>query len=131
MASNISASKSPSWERTKNVPRLYPTPGDNPTMCHDNSNSFFIDFCNICGLCSNFNSVENHFSFSKPYYFFSHWNLSFWATDSNLYFVPFYFLYYKFHSKAELDVVYVYPVTSLAFMATKWIPLNSQSSAWK
>ena len=64
------------------------------------SNSFLIDFCNIRGLRSNFQSVEHHLSCTKPHLLFlSERQLSI-ATASNPFSVPFYFLYPHFQSKA-------------------------------
>ncbi|MPC80690.1 hypothetical protein E2C01_075277 [Portunus trituberculatus] len=61
---------SPSGEGTKNVPRL-DTFFDNNPKCLDTSlNFFYINFCNIRGLRSNFQSVEHHLSSTKTHLLF-------------------------------------------------------------
>ena len=62
MASPCPASESPSGEGTTNDPRSY-CPTDDYLQCLDtSSNDFSLDFCNIHGLRSNFQSVEYHHS---------------------------------------------------------------------
>ncbi|MPC08760.1 hypothetical protein E2C01_001352 [Portunus trituberculatus] len=61
MAAPNPASESPSGEGTKN----------NDPKCLDTSlDFFFINFCNIRGLRSNFQSVEHHLSSPKPHILF-------------------------------------------------------------
>ncbi|MPC32107.1 hypothetical protein E2C01_025412 [Portunus trituberculatus] len=58
------ASESPSGEGTRNVPRS-DCFLDDDLKCLDTSlNFFYINFCNIRGLRSNFQSVEHHLSFT-------------------------------------------------------------------
>ncbi|MPC41041.1 hypothetical protein E2C01_034621 [Portunus trituberculatus] len=45
-------------------------PVDDPKCLDTSLNFFFINFCNIRGLRSNFPSVENHLSSSKPHLLF-------------------------------------------------------------
>ncbi|MPC53492.1 hypothetical protein E2C01_047386 [Portunus trituberculatus] len=77
------ASKSPSGEGTKNVPRL-DSLSDNHKYLDTSLNFFYINFCNIRGLRSNFQSVEHHLSSTKPHLLF--------LTETQLSEVPFYFL---------------------------------------
>ena len=62
--------------------------------------TFSIDFCNICGHRSNFQSVEHHLSSSKPHFLFLIETLLSVATNSSPFSVPSYFLYPHFQSKA-------------------------------
>ena len=101
MASNKPASESLTGEGTINIPRSACLNGDDPMRCPDNApNSFFLNFCNIRGLHSNFPSVEHHLSSSKPHLLFLTETQLSEATDSNLYSVPSYILYSQFQSKA-------------------------------
>ncbi|MPC74636.1 hypothetical protein E2C01_069004 [Portunus trituberculatus] len=64
------ASESPSEKRTRNVPRSDCSLGGD-LKCLDTSLDFsFINFCNISGLRSNFQSVEHHLSSTKPHLLF-------------------------------------------------------------
>ncbi|MPC59382.1 hypothetical protein E2C01_053401 [Portunus trituberculatus] len=94
-------SEFPSGEGTRNVPRLDSSLNNNPKCLDTSLNFFFINFCNIHGLRSNFQSVEHHFSSTKPpHLFLTETQLS-EANDSSPFFsVPSYFLYSHFHSKA-------------------------------
>ncbi|MPC24639.1 hypothetical protein E2C01_017726 [Portunus trituberculatus] len=98
MASPNPASESPSGKETRNVLRSDCSLGGDP-KCLDTSLDIFINFCNIRCLRSKFQSVEHHFSSTKPHLFLTETQL-FEATDSSLYSVPSYFLYHHFHSKA-------------------------------
>ncbi|MPC13361.1 hypothetical protein E2C01_006093 [Portunus trituberculatus] len=100
MATPNPASKSPSGEGSRNVPRSdYPL-GDDP-KCFDTSlNIFFINFCNNRDLRSNFQSVEHHLSFTKPHFLFLTETQLSEATDSSPFSVPSYFLSPHFRSKA-------------------------------
>ncbi|MPC64135.1 hypothetical protein E2C01_058247 [Portunus trituberculatus] len=97
---NNNASESPSGEGTKNILRSDASL-DNDTKCLDTSLNFFsINFCNIRGLRSNFQSVEHHLSSTKSHLILTETQLS-EATDSSPFSVPSYFLYSHFHSKSE------------------------------
>ncbi|MPC44785.1 hypothetical protein E2C01_038465 [Portunus trituberculatus] len=70
MATPYSTSGYPSGEGTRNVPR-YDCSLCGDLKCLDTSlDFFFINFWNIRGLRSNFQSVEQHLSSIKPYLFF-------------------------------------------------------------
>ena len=58
---------------------------------------FSINFCNIRGLRSNFQSVEHHLSSTKPHLLFL---TETQVSDSNPFSVPSFFLYSHFRSKA-------------------------------
>ncbi|MPC28296.1 hypothetical protein E2C01_021497 [Portunus trituberculatus] len=84
----------------KNVPRSDCSLVGDPKCLDISLNFFFINFCNIRSLRSNFQSVEHHLSSIKPYLlFFTETQLSV-ATDSSSCSVPSYFLYSHFRSKA-------------------------------
>ncbi len=101
IAFNNPASESPTGEGTRNAPRLDPTSDGDSQRCHDNStNFFFINFCNIHGLRSNFHSFQHHLSSSKPHLLFLTETQVLGATDRNLYSVPSYCLYSQFKAKA-------------------------------
>ncbi|MPC31001.1 hypothetical protein E2C01_024273 [Portunus trituberculatus] len=61
MATPNPASESPSGEGTTNVPR------SDCSLDDTSFNFFFINFCNIRGLSSDFQSVEHHLSSTKPH----------------------------------------------------------------
>ncbi|MPC47542.1 hypothetical protein E2C01_041291 [Portunus trituberculatus] len=85
------ASESPSGEGTKNVPRS-DSPLVNDLKCLDTSlNFFYINFCNIRGLRSNFQSVEHHLSSTKPHLLFLTETQLSGATDSSPFSVSSYF----------------------------------------
>ncbi|MPC40330.1 hypothetical protein E2C01_033886 [Portunus trituberculatus] len=92
--------ESPSGEETRNFPRSDCSLVDDP-KCFDTSlNFFFINFCNIHGLRSNFQSIEHLLSSIKPHLlFFTETQLP-EASDSSPFSVPSYFLYPHFSSKA-------------------------------
>ena len=100
MASQYPVSESPSGEGTTNVPRS-DCPSDDDFGCLDtSSNTFTLDFCNIYGLRSNFQSVEHHLSSTKPHLIFLTETQLSVPTDSSSFSVPSYFLYSHFQSKA-------------------------------
>ncbi|MPC99397.1 hypothetical protein E2C01_094810 [Portunus trituberculatus] len=57
------ASESPSGKGTRNVPR-------SDSSLDTSLNIFYINFCNIRDLRSNFQSVEHHHSSTKPHLHF-------------------------------------------------------------
>ena len=135
MAKNITASESPARGGTTNTPTTTIF-GNDLRRCPDNSSNLFcINFCNIRGLRSNFESVEHHLSSSKPHLLFLTETQVSEATDSNLFSIPSYFLYHKFHSKAGC-CVYVrndifcsraHNFDSSEF-STLWLRLNCHST---
>ncbi|MPC28281.1 hypothetical protein E2C01_021482 [Portunus trituberculatus] len=70
------ASESPSREGTKSVPRSDASLSDNCKCLDTSINFFYINFCNICCLRSNFQSVEHHLSSTKPHLFLTETQLS-------------------------------------------------------
>ncbi|MPC56606.1 hypothetical protein E2C01_050570 [Portunus trituberculatus] len=70
MATPSPASESPSGEETRNVPRSNSSLDDNPKYFDTSLNFFYINFCNIHGLRSNFQYVEHHLSSTKPHLLF-------------------------------------------------------------
>ncbi|MPC75734.1 hypothetical protein E2C01_070128 [Portunus trituberculatus] len=100
MGTHIQASESPSGEGAKNVPRSDTSPVKDPKCLHTSLNFFYINFCNIRSLRSNFQSVEHHlFSTKPPHLFLTKTQLS-GAIDSSPFSVPSYFPYSSFQSKA-------------------------------
>ncbi|MPD06363.1 hypothetical protein E2C01_102171 [Portunus trituberculatus] len=97
------ASKSPSVERTRNVPRKDSSLDNDPKRLETSLNFFYINFFNIRSLRSNFQSVEHHLSSTKPHLFFTETQLS-EAADSSPISASSYFLYFHFHSKAAFCV---------------------------
>ena len=94
------ASESPSGEGTINVPSS-DRPFGNDLRCLDtSSNLLSVNFCNIRGLCSNFQSVEHHLSSSKPHLLFLTETQISVDTDSKPFSVSSYYLYPRFQSKA-------------------------------
>ncbi|MPC68646.1 hypothetical protein E2C01_062849 [Portunus trituberculatus] len=100
MATLNPASESPSEEGTRNVPWLYSSLDNDPKCLDTSLNFFFINFCNIRGLTSNFHSVEHHLSSTKPHLLFLTETQLSEATDISPFSVPSYFLYSHFLSKA-------------------------------
>ena len=101
MATKNPASESPSGKETTNVPRS-DCPSADDIGCLDNSfNTFTLDFCNIRGLRSNFQSVEQHLCSTKPHLLFLTETQLFVTTESSPYSVPSYFLYTHFQSKGD------------------------------
>ncbi|MPC99867.1 hypothetical protein E2C01_095311 [Portunus trituberculatus] len=94
------ASEFHSGEGTINVPRSDCSSDSDPKCLDTSLNFFYINFCNIRGLRSHFQSVEHHLYSTRPHLlFFTHSQLS-EATDSSPFSVPSYFLYPHFSSKA-------------------------------
>ena len=62
--------------------------------------NFSLDFCNIRGLRSNFQSVEHHLSSTKPHVLFLTETQLSVTTDSKPFSIPSYFLDSHFQSKA-------------------------------
>ena len=88
MATPTPASESPPGEGTINVSRSDCSSGIDP-KCLDTPLTFFsINFCNIRGFRSNFQSVDHHLSSTKPHLLFLTKTQVSEATDSN----PFLFL---------------------------------------
>ncbi|MPC37606.1 hypothetical protein E2C01_031093 [Portunus trituberculatus] len=100
MATLNPASESPSGEGTRNVPRSDSSLENDPKCLDASLNFFFINFCNIRGLKSNFQSVEHHLSSTKSHLLFLTETQLSEATDSSPFSVPSYFLYSHLRSKA-------------------------------
>ncbi|MPC54811.1 hypothetical protein E2C01_048738 [Portunus trituberculatus] len=109
MANPNPASESPSGEGTKNVPTSDCSLDDDPKCLDTFLNLFYINFCNIRDLSSNFQSVEHHLSSTKPHLFLTKTQLS-EATDSSPFLVPSYFLYFHFRSKTGCCVQSLAPL---------------------
>ncbi|MPC48072.1 hypothetical protein E2C01_041837 [Portunus trituberculatus] len=124
------ASESPSGEGTKNVPKS----DASLSVDHTYLNFFYINFCIIRGLRSNFRSVEHHLSSTKPHLLFLTETQLSEATDSGLFSVPSYFLYSHFRPKAgycvyvrnDLTCSRAHALESSEF-STIWLRLNSHS----
>merc|ERR1712035_47587 len=100
MALHDIASESLSGEGTRNVPRSDHPQGDDSRCLDTSSYCLSINFCNIRGLRSNFQSVEHHLSSAKPHLLFLTETQVSVATDSRPFSVPSYFLYTHFRTKA-------------------------------
>ncbi|MPC45069.1 hypothetical protein E2C01_038754 [Portunus trituberculatus] len=133
MGTPINATEFSSGEGTKNVPRS-DVFLDNDSKCLDTSLNFlYINFCNIHGLRSNFQSIEHHLSSTKPHLLFLTKTQLSEAIDSP-FSVPSYFLYSHFHSKAgccvyvrnDLTCSCAHALESSEF-STIWLRLNSHS----
>ncbi|MPC69598.1 hypothetical protein E2C01_063828 [Portunus trituberculatus] len=70
MATPNLASESPSGEETRNVPRSDCSPDGDPKYLDTSLDIFFINFCIILSLRSNFQFVRNHLSLNKPHLLF-------------------------------------------------------------
>ncbi|MPC99936.1 hypothetical protein E2C01_095383 [Portunus trituberculatus] len=70
MATPNPASESHSGEGTRNVLRLDSSLDYDPKCLDISLNFFYINFSNIHGLRSNFQSVEHHLSSTKPHLLF-------------------------------------------------------------
>ncbi|MPC61598.1 hypothetical protein E2C01_055672 [Portunus trituberculatus] len=99
MATQQQASESHPGEGTRNVPRSDSSPDNNPKCLDTSLNFFYINFCNIRSLRSNFQFVEYHLS-TKPYLLFLTETQLSEAIDSSPFRVPSYFLYSHFRFKA-------------------------------
>ncbi|MPC84017.1 hypothetical protein E2C01_078741 [Portunus trituberculatus] len=127
MVTPNTASEFPSVEGTINVPRSECSSDSNPKF-------FFINFCNIRGLRSNFQSVELYLSSAKPHLLFLTESQLCEATDSSPYSVPSYFLHPHFRSKAgccfyvhnDLTCSLAHALESFEF-STIWLGLISHS----
>ena len=116
MAKLKSASENPRGADSKYSPSSTPSPittwelvasgdGVGATMtsmpaCPGALSSFFINFCNICSLHSNFYFVKHHFSSSRPHLLFLTETQMFERSDSKPYSVSSYCLYPQFSAKA-------------------------------
>ncbi|MPC91300.1 hypothetical protein E2C01_086325 [Portunus trituberculatus] len=105
MATPNSTSEFPSGEgtiravRAGNISRSDCSSGSDTKYLYTSLNFFFIYFCNIRCLRSNFQSVEHHLSSAKPHHLFlTEIQLS-EATDKSPFSVPSYFLYPHFRFK--------------------------------
>ncbi|MPD05623.1 hypothetical protein E2C01_101375 [Portunus trituberculatus] len=67
MATPSPASESPSGEGTRNVQRSGSSLGYHPKYLDTSLNFFYINFCNIRGHRSNFQSAEHHLFSTKPH----------------------------------------------------------------
>ncbi|MPC44401.1 hypothetical protein E2C01_038075 [Portunus trituberculatus] len=110
MATPNPVSESSSGEGIRNVPNSDSSLGDDPKCLDLSLNFFFINCCNILGLRSNFQSVENHLSSTISHLLFLTKTQLTEATDSSPFSVPSYFLNPHFRSKAEC---YVYVCNDL------------------
>ncbi|MPC53890.1 hypothetical protein E2C01_047794 [Portunus trituberculatus] len=99
MATPNPASESSTGKGTSNVPRSDFSLGGDPKYLDTSLHFSFINFCNIRGFRSNFQSVEHHLSSTKPHLFLTETQLS-EATDSSPFSVPSYFLYPQFSSQS-------------------------------
>ncbi|MPC60987.1 hypothetical protein E2C01_055049 [Portunus trituberculatus] len=100
MATSNSASESHSEEWTRNAPRSDSSLDNDPECLDTSLNFFYINFCNIRDLKSNFQPVEHCLSSTKPHLLFLTETQLSEATDSSPFSVPTYFLYSHFLSKA-------------------------------
>src|ERR1044072_4786139 len=115
MAKLKSASENPRGADSKYSPSSTPSPittwelvasgdGVGATMtsmpaCPGARSSFFISFCNIRGLFSNFHFVEHHLSFSRLYLLFLTETQVSECSDNKPYSVSSYCLYPQFSAK--------------------------------
>ena len=135
MALHDTASESLSGEGTRNVPRSDHPQGDDSRCLDTSSNCLSINFCNIRGLRSNFQSVEHHLSSAKPHLLFLTETQVSVATDSRPFSVPSYFLYTHFQTKAGC-CVYVRnditcsraPALETSELSTIWVRLQGPNS---
>ena len=135
MASLHPASESPSGEGTISVPRSDCLQGDDLRCLNTSSNLFYLNFCNIRGLNSNFPSVEHHLSSSKPHLLFLTETQLSVGTDSKPFSVPSYFLYPQFQFKAGCCVYVRNDITCSRApglespeFSTIWLKLYSNST---
>ncbi|MPC85353.1 hypothetical protein E2C01_080123 [Portunus trituberculatus] len=128
------ASESSSEEGTKNIPRSDASLSDDYKCLDTSFNFFYINFCNIRGLRSNFQSVEHHLSSTIPHLLFLTETQQSEVTDSSSFSVPSYFLYSHFRSKVgccffvrnDLTCSRAHALQSSEF-STIWLRLNSHS----
>ena len=95
-----SISESPAGGGTTSTPASDGPTGDDSGSLDTSQNLFYVNFCNIRGLRSNFQSVEHHLSSAKPHLLFLTETQVSEATDSSPYSVPSYYLYPHFRTKA-------------------------------
>ncbi|MPC45702.1 hypothetical protein E2C01_039408 [Portunus trituberculatus] len=134
MATPNPASESPFRKGARNVPRSNCSLHYDPKCLDTSLNFFYINFCNIWGLRSNFQSVEHHLSFTKPHLLFITKTQLSEATDSNPFSFPSYSFYSNFCSKAgcciyvrnDLTCSCAHALESFEF-STTWRRLNSHS----
>merc|ERR1712035_280336 len=132
MALHDIASESLSGEGTRNVPRSDHPQGDDSRCLDTSSYCLSINFCNIRGLRSNFQSVEHHLSSAKPHLLFLTETQVSVATDSRPFSVPSYFLYTHFQTKAGCCVYVRNDITCSRALETSefstiWLRLQSCS----
>ncbi|KAL7629919.1 UNVERIFIED_CONTAM: hypothetical protein RMT77_019962 [Armadillidium vulgare] len=151
MAKRKSASENPRRADSKHRPSSTPSPittwelvasGDgvgatktSMLACPDARSSFFINFCNIRGLFTNFHFVEHHLSSSRPHLLFLTETQVSECSDSKPYSVSSYCLYPQFSAKGGCcayvrnDVVCsrVSNLESSEF-STLWLKLSSNST---
>ncbi|MPC70226.1 hypothetical protein E2C01_064468 [Portunus trituberculatus] len=120
MATPNPASESPSGEGSRNVPRSNCPLGSHQKCLGTSLNFFYINFCNIRRHRSNFQSVD-HLSSTEPHLLFLTETQLCEATDSSPFFVPSYFLYSHFRSKAGCCV---YVRNDFFFIYTMWVFLR-------
>ena len=134
MATSRPASESPSGEGTTSIPRSDCPSGDDPRCLDTSSQLFYLNFCNIRGLRSNFLSVEHHLSSTKPHLLFLTETQLSMETESSPFSVPSYFLYPQFRSKAGCCVYVRNDITcsrahalESSDFSTIWLKLDSNS----
>src|ERR1044072_6527473 len=151
MASTSVASEKPRGAASKYSPSSTPSPittwelvaSDNGVgatrtqlpACPDARSIFFINFCNIRGLHSNFHFVEHHLSSSRPHILFLTETQVFECSDSKPYSVSSYCFYPQFSAKGGCcayvrnDVVCsrVSNLESFEF-STLWLKLSCNST---
>ena len=96
MPSPHPASVSPYGERTTNVLKSDCPSADDLGCLDTSSNNFTLDFCNIRGLRSNFQSVETQLSSTKLHLLLLTETKLSVTTDSSPFSVPSYFLHPRF-----------------------------------
>ncbi|MPC37507.1 hypothetical protein E2C01_030989 [Portunus trituberculatus] len=75
---------------TRNALRSDCSLGGDPKCLDTSLNFFFINFCNMRGLRSNFQSVEHHLSSTKSYLLFLTKTQLYEASDNSPFYVPSY-----------------------------------------
>src|ERR1700755_518715 len=100
--SKYSLSSTPShittWELVASGDGVGATKTSTPT-CPGARSSFFINFCNIRGLFTNFHFFEHNLSSSRPHHLFLTETQVFGCSDSKPYSVSSYCLYSQFSAK--------------------------------
>src|SRR6201990_748127 len=139
MAKRKSASENPRGADSKHSPSSTPSPittwelvasGDgvgatktSMPACPDARSSFFINFCNIRGLFTNFHFVEHHIPSSRPPLLFLTETQVSECSDSKPYSVSSYCLYPQFSAKADVALMCATMLSVLVFLI--WSLLNS------